>query len=349
MSGPRAPVTLKSLAEALRLDVSTVSRVLNGSAEAASRAASSEVVERIRTLAKKWGYRPNVQAASLKTRRSREFAVLIPRVSDLVVATIYEGINEAADEAGYIAFVSNTMDDPERQRARAEQALHRQVAGLIIGDTHLGRKQPLLETLAQREVPFVLVSRRQPGQLSVTGNDELGGRLAAEHLFALGHRNVAVLAGESHASTGADRTRGFLAFYREQGIEVPAEHVLHGPFDTQTGRLQGKRLFGAKRLKRSHPTALFAVNDFLAIGAMGVLRDLGLQGGHDVAIVGYNDTPLAAELPISLTSVRIPMMEMGRLAVGLMLDLLEGKSVTSVLLQPQLQIRSSSGAPLGNT
>jgi len=349
MSGRSAPVTLKSLAAALKLDVSTVSRVLNGGAGLASRAASPEVVERIRILATEWGYRTNVQAASLKTRRSREFAVLVPRVSDLVMATVYEGINEAADEAGYIAFVSNTMDESERQRARAEQAMHRQVAGLIIGDTHLGEKQPLLETLAQREVPFVLVSRRQPGQLSVTGDDELGGRLAAEHLFALGHRQVAVLAGESHASTGVDRTRGFLAFYREQGVEIPAEHVQRGPFDAQTGHSQSKRLFGARRQTRTHPTALFAVNDFLAIGAMGALRDLGLQAGRDVAIVGYNDTPLAAELPISLTSVRIPMIEMGRLAVGLMLDLLEGRQVASVLLQPELRIRASSGGPVASS
>ncbi len=335
-------VTLKSLAVELGLDVSTISRVLNGDKALATRAASQEVVDRIRALAAQRGYQRNLQAAHLKTRRSRELAVLMPRVSDLVMATIYEGINDAAEEAGYLAFVSNTMDQPERQRARAEQALRRQVAGLIIGDTHRGASQPLLETLTDRNVPFVLVSRRQPLYPSVSCDDEWGGRLAAEHLFALGHRHVAVLAGEAHASTGAERTAGFFAYYREQGVDIPSQHVLHGGFDTQTGRLQTQQIFETAAANATRPTAVFAVNDFLAIGAMGVLRDLGLRVGADVAVVGYNDTPIAAELPIPLTSVRLPMIDMGRMAVAMLLDLLKGSPATATLIRPDLQARASS-------
>ncbi|GAB7538284.1 LacI family DNA-binding transcriptional regulator [Burkholderia sp. 3C] len=329
---------MKSIAEALGLHVSTVSRVLNGDPRDAGKAASPEVVERIRAFAAQRDYRADVQASALKTRRTREISVLMPRLSDLVMATIYEGIDDAAATAGYLAFVANTLDDPERQRARADEALRRRVAGLVIGDAHIGEDQPLLDELRRRDVPFVLVSRAQASYPGVSCDDELGGRMVARHLFERGHRRVAVLAGEKHASTGADRTRGFLTFYREQGIELDAGSVLHGHFDTHAGRELGSRLMRG----RVAPEAIFAVNDFLAIGAMGVARDCGLRIGRDVAIVGYNDTPLAAELPIPLTSVRLPMFEMGGLAVELLLEQLAGAAPRAVLLAPALQVRESS-------
>ncbi|WP_347558948.1 LacI family DNA-binding transcriptional regulator [Robbsia sp. KACC 23696] len=333
-----APATLKSIAAELGVHVSTVSRVLNGEPEQASRAASAEVVTRIRALAQRRGYRPNVQATSLQAGRSKEFAVLMTRLSDLVMAMIYEGIDEAADAAGYAAFVSNTLDNPALQRARAERALLRQVAGLIVGDSHIDAPEPLAAWLTQRQVPFVLVSRRLAGYPSVTCDDNAGGRLAARHLFEMGHREVAILAGETHAATSVDRRDSFLDFFRRREIAVPEARVLSGKFDTETGRELGERLLA----KRPYPTAIFAVNDFLAIGLMGAMRDRGLHAGRDIAVIGYNDTPLAAQLPVALTSVRLPMQQMGRLAVGMLLDILAGRAVAPVLLTPTLEVRASS-------
>lgn len=344
-----ATTTLKSLAATLGIHVSTVSRVLNGAPDQVGKAASAEMVEKIRALAAELDYRPNLQATGLKTRQTREFGVLMPRLSDLVMATIYEGIDEAADEAGYVSFVSNTLDDPQKQRERAARALRRQVAGLIIGDSHIGDEQPLLESLAKRQLPYVLVSRRHRAHPSVSCDDEQGGRMVAQHLYEAGHRNVAVLAGEIHAATGVDRTRGFIDFYRERGIALAPHRVLHGHFDSLTGRALGDHLLGGHQAgadtKKSRPTAIFAVNDFLAIGLMGAIRDLGLQVGRDIAVVGYNDTPLAAELPIALSSVQVPMHRMGRLAVDLLLDQLAGRASRSVMLTPVLHVRASSLSP----
>ncbi|WP_255274719.1 substrate-binding domain-containing protein [Actinomadura madurae] len=118
---------------------------------------------------------------------------------------------------------------------------------------------------------------------------------------------MGVIAGEPFASTGADRTAGFVDRYRDAGLPVPGSHVVHSRFDAAGGRDAAEALL---RLE-PRPTAIFAVNDFSAIGALGVLRDHGLRPGKDVAVAGYNDTPLAAELPIPLTSVRSPMRQMG--------------------------------------
>lgn len=338
MPNESRPATLKSMATALGLHVSTVSRVLNGDPTGVERAASAEVVERIRALAKELDYRPNTQASNLKLRKSQEICVLMPRLTDLVMATIYDSIDSAAEEAGYLTFVSNTDDLQPRQLARAEHALRRSVAGLIVGDSHVGENQPLLDLLARKHIPYVLVSRQIAGHLSAASDDELGGWLAAEHLYQLGCRDVAILAGERHASTGADRTRGFIRYYREQGVAVRPEWILNGPFDSHTGHQQGEYLLGLN----PRPRAFFAVNDFLAIGLMGAARDKGLQPGRDIAVVGFNDIPLANELIVPLTSVRLQMAQMGRHAVELLLKRIKGEAAESIILAPQLQVRASS-------
>ncbi|MHC8293715.1 LacI family DNA-binding transcriptional regulator [Pseudomonas sp. LB3P58] len=338
MPNQSRPATLKSMATALGLHVSTVSRVLNGDPTGVERAASAEVVERIRALAKELDYRPNTQASNLKLRKSQEICVLMPRLTDLVMATIYDSIDSAAEEAGYLTFVSNTDDLQPRQLARAEHALRRSVAGLIVGDSHVGESQPLLDLLARKHIPYVLVSRQIAGHLSAASDDELGGWLAAEHLYQLGCRDVAILAGERHASTGADRTRGFIRYYREQGVALRPEWILNGPFDSHTGHQQGEYLLGLN----PRPQAFFAVNDFLAIGLMGAARDKGLQPGRDIAVVGFNDIPLANELIVPLTSVRLQMAQMGRHAVELLLKRIKGEAAESIILAPQLQVRASS-------
>ncbi|MEV5754354.1 LacI family DNA-binding transcriptional regulator [Actinoallomurus sp. NPDC052308] len=339
MADPKArPVTLRSIADQLGLHVSTVSRVLNGPAEDGARAASGDTAERIRRLAAELGYQPDPHGSGLRTGRSRLIGVLVPRLSDLVLSTIYEGIDEAAGERGLTTIAANTLDDDETRRTRTKMLLARRVDGLIFGDARLD--DAFLDRLATDGVRFVLVNRRAGNHPSVTPDDRLGGRLAAEHLLSLGHTDVAVIAGPPFASTGADRTAGFVEHYRDHGIRVPEARVLHTPFDTAGGRAAADELLRSP----DRPTAIFAVNDFAAIGALGAARDHGLRVGTDVAIMGYNDTPLAAELPIPLTSVAVPMRDIGRRALELLTRLLAGEDVESELLPPALTPRASSGA-----
>ncbi|HEX4247353.1 MAG TPA: substrate-binding domain-containing protein [Pseudonocardia sp.] len=338
------PVTLRTLAERLGLHVSTVSRVLHAKPDEQLRAASEATVARIRTLADELGYQPNPHATSLRTRRSNLVGVLVPRLSDIVLATIYEGIEESAAEHGLSTFVTNTRDIPAAQRARTEMVLARRVDGMIFGDAYVDGR--FLDEVAARGVPFVLVSRRAGRHVSVTCDDYHGGRLAAEHLLERGHRSVAVIAGEPYASTGIDRTAGFVDTYREAGLRIPPERILHSPFDARGGRLAAEKLLSRDAPGGRPPTAIFAVNDFAAIGALGAARDLGLLAGTDLAVVGFNDTPLAAELPIALTTIRSPMHEMGRRGMELLVKLIRGDEVAAERLRPELMVRASSGADL---
>lgn len=331
--------TLRGVARVTGVDISTVSRVLNGSPEDAQRAASKTTADKIRKVAAKLHYQPNPHATSLRTRRSNLIGVLVPRLSDLVLATIYEGIEDAAAKHQLTTFVMNSHDDPDKQRARTDMALSRRVDGLIFGDAHANGR--FLAEITGRGVPFVLVNRHVADYPSVTCDDYEGGRLVAEHFLHLGHRTVAVIAGEPFASTGIDRTRGFVDRYREAGIRIPAARIVPSHFHTSGGRHAAEQLLQA----RTPPMAIFAVNDFAAIGALGALRDHGLRPGKDIAVAGFNDTPLASELPIPLTSVHSPLHQMGVEALELLLQLLTdrtGKNHDSRRLRPELVIRAST-------
>lgn len=334
------PVTLKDIAREAGVSLSTASRVLSRVRSGGS--AETTTAKRVLAVAADLQYEPNLFAASLRTKRTHMIGVLVPHLTDVVLSTIYEGIDERASGAQYQTVVANSMDDPREHRLRAERLLHRGVDGLIFGDALL--KDPFLDELARREVPFVLVSRRHPPYDSVTCDDTAGGRLIGNHLADLGHRDIAIIAGQPYASTGIDRTEGCLAALRERGIEVPKQRIIHSRFDAQSGHLVASQLMTAS----SPPTAIFAVNDMTAIGAMGALLDLGFQVGRDVAVVGFNDITIAADLPTPLTSVRSPLKEMGRQAADLLLQRLQrGRGPSSpspkeIRLQPQLIVRESS-------
>lgn len=330
-------ITLKDLASELGLHPSTVSRILHAETDTARGAAAPATAQRVRDLAQKLGYSPDPQAKSLRTRRTHLLGVIVPRLSDLVLAVMYEGIEEAADDAGYSTFVMNSLDEPAMQRRKVEIMLSRRVDGLIFGDAHLDGD--ILHELTDRNVPFVLMNRAVKGFPSATCDDVLGGMLVAQHLWERGHRVVSIIAGEPYASTAVDRTHGFASRWRALGGEIPESAIVWSRFDTMGGRIAAQRVLSDSSRR---PSAIFAVNDFAAIGAMGAANAHGLVVGRDLAIVGFNDTSLAAQLPISLSSVRSPMTEIGGCAVKLLLDVINGETVESVRLAPTLCVRESS-------
>ncbi|MFJ7996229.1 LacI family DNA-binding transcriptional regulator [Streptomyces sp. NPDC096310] len=327
-------VTLADVAADAGVHQSTASRALrDGTGVGAATA------DRVRESARRLGYVVNPAASSLRTGRSRLLGVLVPRLTDIVLATVYEGIEAGAAAAGYQAVVANTGDDPEVQRAKVERLLALRVDGLLLGDAR--GDTTLASELVARGVPVALVSRRLRGVTSFTCDDIVGGRLVAEHLLALGHRRVAVVAGEPYASTGVERTKGFTDAYAKAGLPVDPALVVNAPFDVHGGERAAHLLLAAE----PRPTAVFAVNDFAAIGVMGALRASGLVPGRDVAVAGFNDVPLSAQLPIPLTSVRSPMRAMGERAATALVGMVEGRSARSRRFTPELMVRASTAAP----
>lgn len=297
---------------------------------------SPETVARVRKAARELGYRRDVSAAALRTGSSQLIGVLVHRLTDLALATMYAGADAAAAEAGYNAVVANGLDDPLVRRDRLDALLARRIDGVILADARLD--DTLAEHLASLRVPYVLAMRTLPGHISVSTDDVEGGRLAAEHLLELGHRRVAVAAGDPLASTGRDRTAGFRQAFAAAGFALPEENIAATGFGVTAGRRAGQLLTAL----RPAPSAVFAVDDLTAIGVNGALRDAGRTVGTDVALVGYNDVELAADLPVPLTSVRSDRDRMGRLSLQLLLDRIAGREVSSIQLPPVLVPRASS-------
>jgi LacI family transcriptional regulator len=262
--------------------------------------------------------------------------VLVPRLTDLVLAEIYDAIEVEANRHGLDSFVVNTHDETREQLRRVRSLVARRVNGLILGDVY--RVGTSLAAIEAFNVPFVLVNRSRRGYPSSTCDDQLGGHLVGSHLANMGHTEIGIISGGLHTSTAYDRVDGCRRALAERGIDIPESRIIALGFDVEAGRRGAAALLDS----RNPPTAIFATNDFAAIGAMGVLRDKHLQAGRDVAVVGFNDISLCRDLAIPLTSVRSPHALIGRTAVDMLLKLLAGDECQSILHAPELIVRESS-------
>jgi LacI family transcriptional regulator len=197
------------------------------------------------------------------------------------------------------------------------------------------------------DVPAVLVNRKEPGDIpAVLVDDEAGAALAVQHLLSLGHRRVAHVAGPQNADTARRRLEGYLSALSFDGVEARSEWVVEASvYDEAAGHLAATRLLGLE----PRPTAIFAANIRLAIGALAAARRLGLSIPEDVSVVGFDDTPLAAFLEPPLTTVRMPLAELGGQAVESLLAEMDGRRASDVLvtLPPELVLRASTAAPPG--
>lgn len=334
----RRPPTLKEIADLTGVHVSTVSRILRQDAPPDG---WSENAQRVRRTAQELGYQPNPWAASLRTRRTKVLGAVMPRLTDGVIATMFNGVQEAAEAAGYSVIMSSPADTPSAIRRAAELVASRQVDGLIMSSVHRPGAE-FVASISTHGAPTLLLSRHADTDLpSVTSADHEGGVLAARHLYELGHRHIGVVAGPDHASTAHDRVEGFRDGLREAGVEIDDDCVVASAFEVDGGVEAARTLL--QRTPR--PTAIFSVNDTAAIGVLGVARDLSLHIPGDLSVVGFNDIPIAAQLPVALTTINTNAHELGAIAVRQLLRLIAGEPVESVALPVELVVRGSTGPP----
>ncbi len=208
-------------------------------------------------------------------------------ITDIVVALAYEGLDAVARARGYVTLVANTVDDPARRHERILQLLDHGVDAVLHSDAHSGD----LSTERSYGVPVLPFLRSAGERGGPTVDDVDGGRQAARHLLDLGHRHIVVVAGPAFASTARDRVRGFPDELGRGGVTVPERWVVTSSFDLARGKAAPTLLLEQVR----PPTAVFAVNDFTAIGTMAAARARGLAVSEDVSVVGFNDIPLAGE------------------------------------------------------
>lgn len=325
-------VTLKDVAAASGVSISTASRALDERTASRSAAAAH-----VRKVAEELGYRRNSFASGLRRGETRTLGVLVPRLSDTVMALMFEELERAASSRGYFAMVATSGDDPNDERRAAETLLDRNVDGLILATARLDDELP--RRLRERKVAHALVLRTDGVSPSALGDDEVGGYLAVRHLVDLGHSDIAVVTGPTFTSTGIARLAGARRALGEARLTAREEWIITGGYGIENGFSAGEALLG----RDNRPTAVFAANDNIAMGIMAAAHRHELKIGEDLALVGYNDTPLAARLPTPLTSVHVPLDQIARTAIDLIVE--PGAEPQVRKSMPSLIPRESSGAP----
>ena len=337
--GAAALPTLETVAARAGVSRGTASRVLSGSGYASKRASAA-----VLQAAQELGYRPNRAARSLATRRSDSLALVVSETEDRVFgdpffAGVVRGVNAELLGTDIQLVFSMVANDDDRARLASYAAAHH-VDGLLLLSLH--GDDPLPLELERVGVPVVLAGRpsRERGLHYVDADNRRGGALAAEHLLAAGRRRIATIAGPQDMSAGVDRLEGFYEGLRAAGRRPSKRLTALGGFTEDSG------CAAMQALLRREPgvDAVFAASDLMAVGALAALRQAGRRVPDDVALVGFDDVPLARHVHPALTTVRQPLEEIGRQMARMLLARVRGEAARArrVVLPTELVVRESA-------
>jgi LacI family transcriptional regulator len=350
MSGrkPKSPrVTLQDVARRSGFSPSTVSIVL--SEAPLSRYVAAQTKERIRKTAESLGYRPDVFARSLRSRRSNTVGVLVFDFSDPYCVLILRGIEKAMQGTRWMPILMDAHNERQQFEGYLDLLMERRVEGLIVVANWLFDEGGLLGKATHEPMPSVVVGRDVSDQSigSVIVDNEAGGYEAVRHLYELGHRQIAVIRGPEKLIDSSRRWNGIERFARESGWQIDLRLVRQLPdvLDPLSGFEGGVQLTANLLASGQKFTALVAFDDLTALGAIRALAQAGLSAPRDCSIVGFDDVPLAALSTPGITTIRQPMEEMGAEAAQRVLDALrESKELNSQLhmLAPTLVLRDST-------
>lgn len=329
----RHVVTLREVAQAAGVSISTVSRIL----DERTPVSKSDTARRVRDIADTLGYRRNVFASNLRRGGTGTVGVLVPRLTDTVMALMFEALENAARARGQFAVVATCGDEPDDEKQATETLLDRGVDGLVLATARL--EDALPASLRDRSIPHALVLRTDGISPSSLGDDEAGGYLATRHLIDLGHREIAVVTGPWFTSSARDRLAGARRALIEAGLNLRDTDVISGGYGVDDGILAGIELLS----RPDRPGAIFAANDNIAVGIISAAQSKALTVGRDVSVVGYNDIPLAAHLPTPLTSVRTPFEQIATTAIELLLG--DDRRRETRRAMPALIPRASTSRP----
>ncbi len=333
-------ITLHELAKAAGVSVSTVSRALTNSGHPVN----EETRKRILALANELGYRPNMMARSLKTDRTFTIGIIVDNIVSPFSPIIIRGIQDHLKNYNYFSVIINSDFDPEAETEAVHQLISRSIDGVIFVESWLRGANP---TLDLENKPYVFVHRLFNSSYAnaVLVDEHYGVRLAIEHLFKLGHRRIAFINGPQEWEASRDRLEGFKIIMNELGIPYQPELVEEGTWEVQSGYPAAKKFLALAE----RPTAIFAANDLMALGAIYAIQEAGLNVPDDIALVGYDNREIASISHPTITTVTLPCYEMGQNSARLLLSLLNDRTLTEepIRVQGKLIVRESCGSVEG--
>jgi LacI family transcriptional regulator len=326
---------MSDVAREARVSLMTVSRVLNNKGDV-----SPETRQRVLDVITRLDYRPSGVARSLVTQRTSTIGLVVPDNANPFFSDVARGVEHAAYAQGYNVFLCNSDEDPERERAVLHSLEEKRVDGVVLCSSRLEDDE--LRAVIARHPAVVLVNRRLEGEGVAVAlvDDELGGRTATEHLLHTGRRRVGFLTGPTASRSGRQRVTGYRAAFAAADLPCSSAWTRPCAPTVEGGRQATRELLGA------HPglTALLCYNDLVAVGALQACAELHCAVPDQLAIVGFDDIPLAALVTPSLTTCRAPRYELGCEAMRLLLERINASPEQrgEVVLQPELIVRASA-------
>jgi DNA-binding LacI/PurR family transcriptional regulator len=345
-----AMVTIRDVAKESGFSSTTVSIVLNNAP--LSRYIPAVTKKRIERAAQKLGYRPNQFARSLRSKRSHTVGVMVFDMTDPFCTLILRGIENTLYQLSYLPILTDVHNEGSRFERYLEMLLDRRIEGLIVIANWLFLDINLLADLEKSSIPTAMIGceLKNDSMSSVIVDNEVGGQLALEHLYSLGHRQIAFIRGPKGLTDSSPRWRGIRNFVKQSGLEIDSHLVLDLPEsrDPLSSFESGYKLTeDLIRQKRSF-TALLAFDDMSAFGAIRALSKSGIRVPEQCSVIGFDDVATSAIYTPSLTTVRQPMEAMGASAVGIVVDginaVLEKREMgaTHRKVAPELVVREST-------
>lgn len=333
---PAKTVSLRTLAEFLKLSPATVSVVMNDSP--AAKAIPAHTKERVKKAARQLHYRPNFFARSLSLKRGFMIGVLTPELTDGYHTMVMSGIGDYLMREGYFYLSAHHRHKADLIEEYPRLLMSRGAEGVIAIDTVLAHRFP---------VPVVAIAGHEqiPGVTNIVLDHRLAAELILKHLFELGHRRIAFMHGQPFSSDSDDRFGNLMSVAPELGIEVSSALTVQLERDLTSPEL-GYPVVQQLLNRGQKFTALVAFNDMSAIGAIRALRDAGLRVPEDVSVIGFDDIQASAYMMPRLTTIRQPLQHMGALAAKHLLQRISkgnGRGSQTILIAPELLVRESTG------
>lgn len=330
---------MRDVAERAGVSTTTVSHVINR-----TRVVSDESRQRVLKAMQELGYQPNALARSLRRKETYAIGVIVPDSADPFYAEVIRGIEDTSFERGYTITLCNSDGDLEKERLYTNMLTERRVDGvLFFAASNQSRKH--LQVVLERRVPLVVVDRHIPDIEidTVLIDNTLGGQLATRHLIELGHRRIACISGPLDIMVSLERVAGFRKALQENGLPLDETLIVVGDgFSYQAGFTAAQNLLAMSR----PPTAIFACNDMLAIGAINAAAAAQWQVPTNLSVVGFDDLRVAAYATPPLTTIAQPKYEMGTISTIMLLERINHPDLPArrQLLEIELVIRHSTAS-----
>lgn len=333
-------VRLKDIAVRAGVSVMTISKALRDAPDI-----SAATKSRVKLLALQMGYVPDSMAQSLRNRATKLFGLVISSSTNPMFARVITAIEERAHELGYDLILAHTLNIVEREEACIRRLLSRKVEGLFISPVYrLSPNAPVYDELTRRGTPTVILGHRGPfcsEFVSVETDDLPASYNLTQHLLRLGHNRIAVLSGPPASPWAQERFEGYRRALREAQIEVDDRLIFNAGSTIEEGEKAALQLLN----ESPKATAIQAVNDLVAIGAVNVFLKQGIKIPQDLSIVGFGNILLSEHFRVPLTTVRQPKFRLGVAAIEAMLKLLRGERPETRRLAAEIVIRESTAAP----